>query len=341
MSNGKVYAMSAPYTPTQRDLNNPFNPKWSTQPVPLDSAGRPLAPGFQTVGDANTGLLRSEYNLTNNLNTQVLDQARQETLRQPGQMSRWGQMALSQAQNQNAAAMAGQTQQAQNQLAMQGGLRGGARERLASQGMQQQLRGNQQTFGNIQMQDEQNRQKWMQMLPGMELQTAQYGAGIQDKNIGRALGEINTGRGMQQQQYNEAMRAWGADKTAQAARAAGGSSSGFFNDDIPLLGGCFLTTACVDAMGMDDDSWVLTNARRFRDTFMTKTPTRAQEIFEYYQTAPLIVEKINSKKDAKRIWKKLFWTGIVPFVQEIEKNNLEKAHGLYKRLIQRAFKAAV
>lgn len=328
--------MSSGYTPTQRDLNNPFNPKWSTRPVPMDAAGRPLAPEFQTVGYTNTGLLRSEYNLKNDLNTQALDQARQEALRDPGTMSRWGQMALTQAQNQNAAQNAGQLQQAQNQLAMQGGLRTGARERLASQGMQQQLRGNQSALGNIQMQDELNRQKWMQMMPGMELQAAQYGSTLQDKNISRALTEINAGRAMQQQQYNEAMRAWGADKTAQAAARAGGSSSGLFSDDIPILGGCFLTTACVDAMGMADDCWVLETARKFRDTFMAETPDKAQEILEYYEYAPTIVEKINKAPDARRIWKRLFWGYITPFVTEVKLGNNEKAHELYKKLISRA-----
>jgi hypothetical protein len=288
------------------------------------------------VGDAQTGLLRGEYNLQNNLNTQVLDQARQEALRDPGTMSRWGQLALSQAQNQNAAAGAGQLQQAQNQLAMSGGLRSGARERLASQGMQSQLRGNQQALGNIQMQDEANRQKWMQMMPGMDLQAAQYGSTLQDKNISRALTEINAGRAMQQQQYNEGMRAWGADKTAQAAARAGGSSSGLFSDDIPILGGCFLTTACVDAMGMADDCWVLQAARKFRDGFMAETPEKSQEILEYYETAPAIVEKINKYPDARRIWKRLFWGYITPFVNEARLGNNEKAYELYKKLIKRA-----
>lgn len=328
--------MSSGYTPTFRDMNNPYQSKWTATPVPTGADGKPLAPEFVSVGDSNTGLLQSPYNLQNNLNTQVLDRARGEAMRDPGTMSKWGQMALSQAQNQNAASMAGQQQQAQNSLAMQGGLRSGARERLASQGMQQQLRGNQSALGNIQMQDEQNRQKWMSMVPGMDLQAAQYGSSLQDKNIGRALTEINVGRGMQQQQYNEGMRAWGADKTSQAAARAGGSSSGIFNDDMPILGGCFLTTACVDAMGMEDDCWVLESARKFRDTFMTETPEKAKEISEYYAIAPKVVEQINKRTDAKKVWKRFFWNDVIPFAESIGKNELEKAHELYKKLINKA-----
>jgi len=332
--------MSSGYTPTPRDFNNPFNPKWSTRPVPLDAQGRPLAPEFRTVGDTQTGLLSDEYNLRNNLNTQALDQARREALRDPGTMSRWGQMALTQAQNQNAAQGAGQLQQAQNQLAMSGGLRSGARERLAASGMQQQLRGNQQALGNIQMQDEQNRQKWMQMVPGMDLQAAQFGSTLQDKNISRALTEINAGRAMQQQQYNEGMRAWGADKTANAMQRAADqaeNTGGLFGGGGFLGTGakCFLTTACVDAMGMADDCWVLETARKFRDTFMTETPDKSKEILEYYEIAPKVVEKINQAPDAEKIWKRLFWSDVIPFVTEIQVGNLEIAHELYKKLINK------
>jgi len=318
------------------DFTSPFRSRWSTQPVPLDSAGRPLAPEFNSVGDTSTGLLQSPYNLTNQLNTQGLEAMRAEALRDPAQMSRWGQMALSQAQSQNAAQNAGAQTQARNQLAMQGGLRGGARERLAAQGAQNQLKANQNALGGIQMQDELNRQKWLGMLPGQELQAAQYQTGLQDRNVGRALQEINVGRGMQQQQYNEAMRAWGADRTASAAASSGGSSNGLFNDDIPLLGGCFLTTACVDAMGMADDCWVLETARKFRDSFMAETPEKAAEILDYYKTAPVIVEKVNKLTGAQRVWKRLFWGYIIPFVEQVKAGNNEVAHEKYKQLISRA-----
>lgn len=330
------------YTPTPISLNEfdnrggPFSPTWSSTPVPMDASGRPMATQFNTVGDRSTGLLQSPYNLQSQLNQDSLIAARKEGMRDPGTMSKWGQMALAQSRDQNAAQMSGQLAQAKNQLAMQGGLRTGARERLAAGGMQQQLRGNQSALGNIQMQDEQNRQKWLQMLPGMDLQAAQYRTGVDDKNISRALTEINAGRALQQNQYTEAMRAWGADKTAQAAARAGGSSSGLINDDIPLVGACFLTTACVDAMGMADDCWILETARKFRDTFMSQTPEKAAEISEYYEIAPKVVEGINKRQDANKIWKRFFWGDIVPFVHAIGKNELEKAHDLYKALIKKS-----
>lgn len=224
------------YTPTKNDLNNPFQTKWSQQPVPTGPDGKPLGVEFSSLGDPSTGLLRSPYNLQSQLHTGAMTQLRNEALRDPNTMSKWGQLALAQGQNQSALQNAGAMNQARNQMAMQGGIRSGARERLAKSGLQNTLAQNQNVWSNIALQDEKNRQQQLQNLPGMELQQANYLTGLQDKNIGRAIGEVNTGRAMQQQQFNEAMRAWGAGKTADAQLAANPGSSGLFNDDIPLLG---------------------------------------------------------------------------------------------------------
>jgi hypothetical protein len=195
-----------------------------------DEFGRPILKDFNSQL-TSTGALKDVYQMQNTLDKRGLQAVRDEALRAPGGMSKWGQMALSQAQNQNALAAAGQRQQAQNQLAMQGGLRSGARERLAAQGMQQQLKGTQGALGNIQMQDEQNRQKWLGMLPGQELASAQYESTIQDRNIGRSLDELRKGRDYDKYRYGQAMNAWGADKSSDAMRRAAEeakSTSGLF-----------------------------------------------------------------------------------------------------------------
>jgi hypothetical protein len=204
----------SPDDPIQQLVDSPFTPKWSNKSVPTGPDGRPLLAEFQTVGDTQTGLLKSPYNLQQNLDMRGMEALRGEALRDPNQMSRWGQLALSQQQNQGANQMAGSLSQARNQLAMQGGLRSGARERLASQGMRQQMLGNQGALSQIQMADEQNRQKALAGLPGQEIQTAQYQSGISDKNISRALNEIFQGRQNQQGSYNEAMKGWGSAMTA-------------------------------------------------------------------------------------------------------------------------------
>lgn len=195
---------------------SPFRPDWSQGSVPYDTAGRPMAPVWQTIGDTGTGLVQTPYLSTNQLNSQGLEALRGEALRTPGEMSRWGQMALAQQRDQLAQQGQGQLSQARNQLAMQGGLRSGARERLAQQGMQTQLRAGQSALGGIQRQDEQNRLTLLQQLPQQELAQANYLSGREDTNINRSLNEIFQGRAAQQMQFNEAMRAWGAERTAAA-----------------------------------------------------------------------------------------------------------------------------
>lgn len=101
-------------------------------------------------------------------------------------------------------------------------------------------------------------------------------------------------------------------------------------------GGCFLTTAAVEVMGLSDDCWVLELARGFRDSYMAQSLERADEIREYYEMAPKIVEGINKKPDAKRLWKSFFWKDIVPFVKAVDQKQNERAHELYKNLIAKA-----
>ena len=69
---------------------------------------------------------------------------------------------------------------------------------------------------------------------------------------------------------------------------------------------------------------------------MAETTAKALEIKEYYEIAPAVVEAINKRQDAEKIWKRFFWGDIIPFVTEIQGGNLEVAHELYKKLIKKA-----
>lgn len=195
-----------------------------------DEYGRPVLKEFDSrLG--GSGLLGQQYQLQDTLDRRGLEGVRAEALRDPAQMSRWGQVALGQARNQAALQSAGQQQQAQNQLAMQGGLRTGARERLAASGVQNQLRSGQAALANIQSQDEQSRQKWLGMLPQQELATAQYQNTLQDKNIGRSLEELQQQREYDKFRYGQGMAGWAAQQTGDSmARSAaeGRATSGLF-----------------------------------------------------------------------------------------------------------------
>lgn len=106
------------------------------------------------------------------------------------------------------------------------------------------------------------------------------------------------------------------------------------------LGGssCFLTTAACEFMQMPDDCWVLTLARKFRDTYMASSLDLATEIVDYYETAPKIVAAINTLENKSKVWKNIFWEFVIPFVVLVGKNENEKAHQKYKELVAEAKK---
>lgn len=96
---------------------------------------------------------------------------------------------------------------------------------------------------------------------------------------------------------------------------------------------CFFTTAACGSMGLEDDCWVLESARNFRDTFMLENKDRAIQVSDYYEFAPKIVEEINKDENSNKIWKKLFWTRIVPFASDVTDGNNEIAYKKYLDLI--------
>ena len=65
--------------------------------------------------------------------------------------------------------------------------------------------------------------------------------------------------------------------------------------------GCYLTSACVEAMQKSDDCFELTTLRRFRDEWLANQPGGKEEIEEYYRIAPEIVAKIHASDACAQI----------------------------------------
>ncbi len=98
-----------------------------------------------------------------------------------------------------------------NNLAMQGGLEGGSRERLAKAGSRNQMMARQGVFRQGQMDrlgiginDEAQRLQLQTQMPGMNLQMDQYNTGLQSQNrdVQNQLALANQGKDMSQQQFN-------------------------------------------------------------------------------------------------------------------------------------------
>lgn len=191
-------------------------------------AGRPDRPEFTSMIDSETGLLGPQYQLGGELNTGALDRMRQDASRDPGQASMWRQLQQQKLEGQAGQAAAGaqaQTQNAMSNLAMRGGLRSGTAERLAGQGAQRAAQAQQKVLGqglNLDVADEQNRLQQLGAVNQANLQQAQFQRAGDQFNIQGALNETLQRRAADINAFNEEMRAWAAERTAQATPSGGG-----------------------------------------------------------------------------------------------------------------------
>lgn len=92
------------------------------------------------------------------------------------------------------------------------------------------------------------------------------------------------------------------DKIDRGGDDDSSSSSSSENSDS----GCFITTACIKAKGLNDNCEELQILRNFRDGYVRNLGTGIDQINQYYQIAPVIVTKINGLKNSIDIWKNVY-----------------------------------
>lgn len=95
-------------------------------------------------------------------------------------------------------------------------------------------------------------------------------------------------------------------------------------------GGCYLTSACVEAKGLPDDCHELTALRKFRDEYVAKCERGKEDIAHYYAAAPKVVDRINKKENAKSIWEEVYNSMVLPCVKLIDESCFDEAYKLYK-----------
>ena len=98
-------------------------------------------------------------------------------------------------------------------------------------------------------------------------------------------------------------------------------------------GGCFITSACVNAKGLPDDCMELATMRVFRDHWLKKQPNGGVEIARYYEIAPIIVEKIDADYNSIAIYERIYNDYITPCVLDVGKGQNEAAYIHYKTMI--------
>lgn len=167
---------------------------------------------------------------------------RGEAMRPAGTASPWAGIAAQSQLSQAAGAkdrlardLAGGQATAQSQLAMRGGLTGGARERIAQEGSrgfarlsQDVNRQTRENLFNISLQDEQNRRQDLRALPGQELMLPKLLTSTRGMDVGQRIDETGRFNDYNQNIYNQQMRAQAAANIAAAQRQEAARSNGLF-----------------------------------------------------------------------------------------------------------------
>ena len=116
---------------------------------------------------------------------------------------------------------------------------------------------------------------------------------------------------------------------------------GYHYEDCPQYragsssGGCYLTSACVEAMGLADDCHELTVLRAFRDGYMRTTETGPADICHYYHTAPVIVARIKADAKSAAVFEAIYQELVLPCVKLIESARNGEAYEIYKGYVQK------
>jgi hypothetical protein len=98
-------------------------------------------------------------------------------------------------------------------------------------------------------------------------------------------------------------------------------------------GGCYITTAVCDTLGLPDDCHTLKTLREFRDTYMMRSAKGRAYVREYYETAPALCDKIHNRTDARTYLEGLYTRFILPALLNIGWKNPEGAFKIYRRMI--------
>lgn len=119
-------------------------------------------------------------------------------------------------------------------------------------------------------------------------------------------------------------------QTAQASIAASNAAANAGG------GGCFITTAVCEFMGMADDCAMLQTFRRFRDEYML--PNFPQDVREYYRIAPSIVDALENSPRFEKYCGIMFDEYLLPCMTLIKHHHYALARDKYRELVKYARK---
>jgi hypothetical protein len=100
-------------------------------------------------------------------------------------------------------------------------------------------------------------------------------------------------------------------------------------------GGCFITTAACEGLGLADDCWELRTLRRFRDTALQRLPSGPEDIARYYREAPAILAALRRRADSPRVFHALYWRWILPCALLAALGADRLCHHTYRAMMRR------
>lgn len=111
----------------------------------------------------------------------------------------------------------------------------------------------------------------------------------------------------------------------------GYSDCPYYKNGTCSSGGCYLTSACVEAFDKLDDCLELTVLRKFRDQYIKSTPEGRNDISHYYVAAPQIVEAIKANEETSmEVFSQIYDELVLPCVKMIQEGQYAEAYQLYK-----------
>lgn len=98
-------------------------------------------------------------------------------------------------------------------------------------------------------------------------------------------------------------------------------------------GGCFITSAVLKSLNVEDDSYELRQFRDFRDNWLLIQPNGKKIIAEYYDISTVIVKEIEKSKDSSQIYKDIWNYYLSPCLSMIETSKFEECKQLYTNMV--------
>lgn len=100
-------------------------------------------------------------------------------------------------------------------------------------------------------------------------------------------------------------------------------------------GGCFLTSACVRAMGLGDQCEELETLRAFRDGYLMNLPEGKGLVAAYYEMAPEIVRRMDASRGSDQAYLELYESLVVPSVRLVKEGKPDQALQHYQAAVER------